>query len=70
MCLQVVLGTSQWAQRVPHLIEAFFFKGGFADEENARKIHAGFMENYPHSDVPLLRLNLNDLEFPFTYADR
>ena len=69
---EVLLDASIWEARLPATIEAICFPAGSRQAEaDARQVHALFSAQFPQvgSSVPLLRLDANNLEQPFTLAD-
>ncbi|KAL1496082.1 hypothetical protein AB1Y20_014709 [Prymnesium parvum] len=68
---EVVLSTARWGERLPALIEAFFFLSDRpGEEEKARSIQRRFVAYFPQSEAPLLELDLSNPTSPFLPADR
>eukprot|EP01052_Picozoa_sp_SAG31_P029022 SAG31_NODE_2852_length_4995_cov_42.074551_2_plen_1180_part_00 len=67
---EIVLDPQQWKSDLPHTIEAFFFPSSIHCDDScvqqARSAHARFSERYPGSAVPLLILNVNGSDRPFS----
>ena len=62
---EVIVDTATYRAHLPNSLEAFFAQEG--GEVGARRAHAHFLHAYnlSASAVPLLRLDLADLEQPF-----
>jgi len=66
---EVVVGTRDWATRLPSLIDAFFFsRQDHSVEERMRGIHSDFMSQYPEAKALLVSFDIDDLEEPFRLA--
>jgi hypothetical protein len=67
---ELVMDALPWAQKMPRLIQAFFFPAGSLNgEEHAREVRRTFLNSFPGTYAPLLRLNLSDVEAPFAMVE-
>lgn len=71
---ELVLDTAVWTARLPQTIEAVFFIGGLPKlERRARDVHCRLLRSFAHTGlnatiVPLVILNVSELEAPFRLA--
>ena len=59
---EVVIGTNKWAEKLPDLIEAFFFVAGTDDplnEPKARQVYSDFRKRYPAAATKLVQLDVH-----------
>ena len=69
---EIILKASHWTSRLPRIIQAVFFPSGSEHgEARARDVHLKFLTNFgvTRDTVPLVRLNLEELDSPFSIAE-
>eukprot|EP00966_Prymnesium_polylepis_P102372 2371442-Prymnesium_polylepis.1 len=66
---EVILNAQEWEAHLPAMVDAIFFPTG-GDQTRAQQLHQRFLAAFGLSsnDVPLLRLDLRNLEAPFQEA--
>ena len=69
---EVILNSARWLDQLPYSIEAMFFPASEncarrpQCEARTRRAHSAFLQEYPSSNLPLLRLNPTNWRAPFS----
>lgn len=62
---EIIVNGDYCTAHLPGCIDAFFYAGASGAAE-ARSQHGLFQNDYPHANVPLVRLNLHNWQSPFS----